>query len=233
MILVVVHLSNEVSSRLHKYVRLNKYRFVVNGVLCAALNEMLPASSPNTGYSSCDVTLVRKENIFRASYSQVSLVRRITVFASLPFLSKMIQVLLKHHRTLAEKMQTWVLSAVVQCECLRYKLLGGLQVAIRLACYGMLRFVMEIGAKGREVVVSVRAKSMKFIDEFIIHSGQSARGFIDYAVHHVLLHRGVPQNQSPACGRYTQPQRAWETVVIWAQVFLYRYLLMRFREHRH
>jgi small subunit ribosomal protein S3e len=44
------------------------------------------------------------------------------------------------------KMQTWVLLAVVQCESLQYKLLGGL--AIRRACYGMLRFVMESLTEG-------------------------------------------------------------------------------------
>ena len=50
---------------------------------------------------------------------------------------------------------------------LRYKLLGGL--AVRRACYGVLRYVMEAGAKGCEVVVSgklraQRAKAMKFSD---------------------------------------------------------------------
>ena len=62
-------------------------------------------------------------------------------------------------------MQNRGLSAVAQCESLRYKLLNGL--AVRRACYGVLRFIMESGAKGCEVVVSgklraARAKSMKF-----------------------------------------------------------------------
>lgn len=64
------------------------------------------------------------------------------------------------------------------------------------ACYGVLRFVMESGAKGCEVVVSgklraARAKSMKFTDGFMIHSGQPARDFVDHAVRHVLLKQGV------------------------------------------
>lgn len=66
----------------------------------------------------------------------------------------------------------------------------------RRACYGVLRFVMESGAKGCEVVVSgklraARAKSMKFTDGFMIHSGQPAKEFIDEAVRHVLLRQGV------------------------------------------
>ena len=55
---------------------------------------------------------------------------------------------------------------------------------------------MESGAKGCEVVVSgklraARAKSMKFTDGFMVHSGQPAREFVDYAVRHVLLKQGV------------------------------------------
>lgn len=55
---------------------------------------------------------------------------------------------------------------------------------------------MESGAKGCEVVVSgklraARAKSMKFTDGFMIHSGQPAVDFVDYAVRHVLLRQGV------------------------------------------
>lgn len=108
-------------------------------------------------------------------------------------------------------MQYRGLSAIAQCESLRYKLLGGLAVrryvdlthigsfvylSFSSACYGVLRFVMESGAKGCEVVVSgklraARAKSMKFTDGFMIHSGQPARDFVDYAVRHVLLRQGV------------------------------------------
>lgn len=43
------------------------------------------------------------------------------------------------------------------------------------ACYGVLRFVMESGAKGCEVIVSgklraARAKSMKFKDGYMVSS---------------------------------------------------------------
>ncbi|XP_052113785.1 40S ribosomal protein S3 [Arachis duranensis] len=60
------------------------------------------------------------------------------------------------------------------------------------ACYGVLRFVMENGAKGCEVIVSgklraQRAKSMKFKDGYMIFSGQPVKDYIDSAVRHVLL----------------------------------------------
>merc|ERR1711937_509215 len=94
----------------------------------------------------------------------------------------------------AEKVATRGLCAIAQAESLRYKLIGGL--AVRRACYGVLRFIMESGAKGCEVVVSgklraARAKSMKFTDGFMIHSGQPVNDFIDTATRHVLLRQGV------------------------------------------
>ncbi|XP_057718555.1 40S ribosomal protein S3-2-like isoform X2 [Arachis stenosperma] len=60
------------------------------------------------------------------------------------------------------------------------------------ACYGVLRFVMENGAKGCEVIVSgklraQRAKSMKFKDGYMISSGQPVKNYIDSVVRHVLL----------------------------------------------
>ena len=64
------------------------------------------------------------------------------------------------------------------------------------ACYGVLRFIMESGAKGCEVVVSgklrgQRAKSMKFVDGLMIHAGNPIRDYIDSAITHVHLRQGA------------------------------------------
>merc|ERR1739843_19215 len=84
----------------------------------------------------------------------------------------------------AEKVATRGLCAIAQAESLRYKLIGGL--AVRRACYGVLRYVMESGAQGCEVVVSgklrgQRAKAMKFADGYMIKAGQPVREFVDTA----------------------------------------------------
>lgn len=55
---------------------------------------------------------------------------------------------------------------------------------------------MESGAKGCEVVVSgklrgQRAKSMKFVDGLMIHSGEPTADYVDTATRHVLLRQGV------------------------------------------
>ena len=64
------------------------------------------------------------------------------------------------------------------------------------ACYGVLKFVMESGAKGCEVIVSgklraQRAKAMKFRDGYMISAGDPTRQYVDSAVRHVLLRQGV------------------------------------------
>jgi small subunit ribosomal protein S3e len=94
----------------------------------------------------------------------------------------------------AERVQNRGLCAIAQCESVKFKLLNGL--AVRRACYGVVRFVMESGAKGCEVVVSgkvraARAKAMKFSDGFFIHSGNPTRDYITTAVRHVDLRQGV------------------------------------------
>jgi small subunit ribosomal protein S3e len=76
----------------------------------------------------------------------------------------------------AERVASRGLNAQTQAESLKYKLLGGL--AVRRACYGVLRFVMESGAKGAVVTVSgkvrgQRAKSQKFSDGYMIKTGQA------------------------------------------------------------
>jgi small subunit ribosomal protein S3e len=76
----------------------------------------------------------------------------------------------------AEKVASKGLCAQTQAESLKYKLLGGL--AVRRACYGVLKFVMESGAKGAEVSVSgkvrgQRAKTQKFFDGYMIKSGHA------------------------------------------------------------
>merc|ERR1712176_1203754 len=94
----------------------------------------------------------------------------------------------------AERVANRGLCAVAQCESLRYKLLGGL--AVRRACYGVLRFVMENGAKGCEVIVSgklraQRAKAMKFRDGYLISTGEPKNLYLAEATRHVLMRQGV------------------------------------------
>merc|ERR1719217_436021 len=83
---------------------------------------------------------------------------------------------------------------MAQAESLRYKLLGGL--AVRRACYGVVRFIMENGAKGCEVIISgklraQRAKVMKFRDGYLISTGEPKRHYISMATRHVMMRQGI------------------------------------------
>lgn len=174
-----------------------KRKFVADGVFYAELNEFFARELSSEGYSGCEVrvTPARTEIIIRATQTQDVLGekgRRIRELTSL--IQKRFNFMENTVELYAEKVAMKGLSAVAQCESLKYKLLQGL--AVRRACYSVVRFIMESGAKGCEVIVSgklraARAKSMKFIDGFMIHSGQPARDFVDTAVRHVLLRQGM------------------------------------------
>ncbi|CAD6581125.1 MAG: 40S ribosomal protein S3 [Cyphobasidiales sp. Tagirdzhanova-0007] len=188
-------------------------KFVADGVFFAELSEFFMRELANEGYSGCEVrvTHARTEVIIRATHTQRTPKdkadqlggcgsqevlgekgRRIRELTAL--VQKRFKFAEGSVELYAEKVQNRGLSAIAQCESLKYKLLGGL--AVRRAAYGVLRFIMESGAKGCEVVISgklraARAKAMKFTDGFMIHSGQPARDYVDQAVRHVYLRQGV------------------------------------------
>ena len=83
----------------------------------------------------------------------------------------------------------------VEWSCLVMTQMAVCLLCAQRACYGVLRFIMESGAKGCEVVVSgklrgQRAKSIKFVDGLMIHSGDPVNYYVDTAVRHVLLRQG-------------------------------------------
>merc|ERR1711898_89857 len=174
-----------------------KRKFVADGVFYAELNELLVRELAEDGYSGVEVrqTPTRHEIIIRATRTQNVLgekgrrIRELTAVVQKRFNFPMGSVELY-----AEKVLNRGLCAVAQAESLRFKLLGGL--AVRRACYGVLRLIMDSSALGCEVIVSgklraQRAKSMKFADGYMIKAGNPCREYIDSAVRHVLLRQGV------------------------------------------
>ncbi|KAK2713529.1 hypothetical protein QYM36_009416, partial [Artemia franciscana] len=167
--------------------------FVQSGVFKAELNTFLMKELAEDGYSGVEVRQApaRIEIIILATRTQSVLGekgRRIRELTSV--VQKRFGFQEGAIELYAEKVAARGLCAIAQAESLRYKLIGGL--AVRRACYGVLRFIMESGAKGCEVVVSgklrgQRAKSMKFVDGLMIHSGEPVNQYVDIAVRHVLL----------------------------------------------
>uniref|UniRef100_A0A8C5MBH6 Small ribosomal subunit protein uS3 n=1 Tax=Leptobrachium leishanense TaxID=445787 RepID=A0A8C5MBH6_9ANUR len=187
-----------------------KRKFVADGIFKAELNEFLTRELAEDGYSGVEVrvTPTRTEIIILATRTQNVLgekgrrIRELTAVVQKRFGFPEGSVELY-----AEKVATRGLCAIAQAESLRYKLLGGL--AVRRACYGVLRFIMESGAKGCEVVVSgklrgQRAKSMKFVDGLMIHSGDPVNYYVDTAVRHVLLRQGLLSTPMPPMHRFAR-----------------------------
>ncbi|TKR77668.1 hypothetical protein L596_018595 [Steinernema carpocapsae] len=174
-----------------------KRKAVQDGVFKAELNNFLMKELAEDGYSGLEVrrTPGRVEVVIMATRTQNVLgergrrIRELTAIVQKRFGFTKGAVELY-----AEKVSHRGLCAVAQCESLRYKLVGGL--AVRRACYGVMRFIMESGAQGCEVIVSgkirgQRAKAMKFVDGLMIHSGNPVNDYIQQAVRHVQLRQGV------------------------------------------
>ncbi|KAJ3200037.1 40S ribosomal protein S3 [Entophlyctis luteolus] len=174
-----------------------KRKFVADGVFFAELNSFLTKELSEQGYSGVEVrvTPTRTEIIIRATKTQDVLGdkgRRIRELTSV--VQKRFNFPENTVELYAERVASRGLSAIAQAESLRHKLLEGL--AVRRACYSVMRIAMESGAKGVEVIVSgklrgARAKSMKFVDGFMIHSGQPSIDFIDFATRNVLMRQGM------------------------------------------
>jgi len=174
-----------------------KRKFVADGVFYAELNELLTRELAEDGYAGVEVrtTPHRTEIIIRATRTQNVLgekgqrIRELTSVVQKRFEFDDGAVELY-----AERVQQRGLCAQAQAESLKFKLLSGL--AVRRACYGVVRFVMEAKAKGVEVIVSgklrgQRAKAMKFCDGYMIKTGHAGQVYTDMAVRHVMMRQGV------------------------------------------
>jgi len=174
-----------------------KRKFVADGVFQAELSELFQRELGEEGFSGVEirVTPARTEIIIRATKTKNVLgekgkrIRELTSVVQKRFNFPEGTVELY-----AERVANRGLCAIAQAESLRYKLLGGL--AVRRACYGVMRQIMESGSKGCEVIVSgklraQRAKSMKFRDGYMIKAGNPTKDYIDYAVRHVFLRQGI------------------------------------------
>merc|ERR1712093_917399 len=173
-----------------------KRKFVADGVFYAELNDMLTAELADDGYAGVNVRVTpsRTEIIIKATQTQNVLgergrrIRELTAVVQQRFNFPDGGIELY-----AQKVQNRGLCAIAQAESLRYKLAGGLPV--RRACYGVVRFIMEAGAKGCEVIVTgklraARAKAMKFVDGYMIKTGHPAKA---------SSARAFSASRSPSC----------------------------------
>jgi len=176
-----------------------KRKFVKDGLFFAEINEFLRRVLAEDGYAGVDIK--PKPD---TTHVIIQCTKTPDVVKRIPYIQKLIQLRHKFKnedslRVYAEKVQARGLSAQAQAQSICYKLKGGL--AVRRACYGVLKFIMDKngqdgGAKGVEIVISgklrgARAKAMKFNEGYMVTSGDATNYYIVEAVEHVLLRQGT------------------------------------------
>lgn len=140
-----------------------------DGVFKAELNEFLTRELSEDGYSGVEVrvTPTRTEIIIMATRTDRVLgeknrrIRELTSVVQKRFNFPENSVVLY-----GEKVANRGLCAIAQAESLRFKLIGGL--AVRRACYGVLRYIMECGAKG--ICLFIIFKLWFIMDRFRLRS---------------------------------------------------------------
>jgi len=176
-----------------------KRKFVKDGLFFAEINEFLRRVLAEDGYAGVDIKPKPDNTQVIIQCTKIpDVVKRI------PYIQKLIQLRHKFKnedslRVYAEKVTARGLSAQAQAQSICYKLKGGL--AVRRACYGVLKFIMDKngndgGAKGVEIIISgklrgARAKAMKFNEGYMVTSGDATKYYIVEAVEHVLLRQGT------------------------------------------
>lgn len=174
-----------------------KRKFVADGVFYAELNELLTRLLGVYGYTGVEVkrTPTKIDIAIRATRAENILGekgRRLRELTSLVIARWNLPP--SSVELFAENVRNRALSAIAQAEALHFKLAKGL--AVRQACYGIIRNVMENNAKGIEIVISgklraARAKAMKFRDGYMIKTGDSVNHYVETAVRHLKLKAGV------------------------------------------
>jgi small subunit ribosomal protein S3e len=172
-----------------------KRKFIKQGMFFAEINEFLRRMLAEDGYAGVQIKPTPQ-----ATQVVIRCTKTNEVVAKIPYIQKLLQLRWKFDsedniKVFAEKVQPRGLSARAQAQSICYKLKGGL--AVRRACYGVLKFIMDNGAaKGVQIIISgklrgARAKAMKFKEGYMICSGHAKNAYITEAVEHVLLRQGT------------------------------------------
>ncbi|CAN9233511.1 unnamed protein product, partial [Alternaria alternata] len=175
---------------------LQRRKFVADGVFYAELNEFFQRELAEEGYSGVEVRVT--PTVPPTSSSAPHTPRRFleSRIARIRELTSLIQKRFRRSRELRlplrrQGSEPWSLRRrPVRVPPIQASQWSGRPKGF----YGVLRFIMESGAKGCEVVVSGKLQGrpcQEHEDSFMIHSGQPAKDFIDHATRHVLLRQGV------------------------------------------
>jgi small subunit ribosomal protein S3e len=184
-------------------IRSTKKKFVADGVFRAEVNELLSQSLADFGFSGIEINFTKSATEVRVLVSKFNDLMDPSKQSGIKIkeLKGLIEQRYGFDRTpdhkfvlLAKKTTHGGLNAQEQAEYLKKRLLLG--IPVRTAATNVIRQMLQRGAKGCEVIVSgkvrqQRAKSMKFRDGYMIHSGQPRISYMDTAVRHIGLRQGI------------------------------------------
>ncbi|KAH0787952.1 ribosomal protein S3 [Histomonas meleagridis] len=172
-------------------------RIIETGLFYAELNELFTRELAADGYGGCEVrtTPSRTEIIIKASNT------KLFVDNNGRRLQEIRMMVLKRWHIKDDQLEIFIdriqrrgLSALNQLESLRFKLVN--RIPARRAAYSIIRFVMDAGARGCEVVISgkmrsARAAAMKFREGYMVKSGDVSQKYVLKAVGHIPMKQAV------------------------------------------
>ena len=183
-----------------------KRKFINDGVFRAEVNELLQKAFADFGFSGIEVNFSKGKTEVRVLVSKFNLLmsrelKDTTNSIKVNELRGLIEQRFgfnqkENHKFSLHLKRTFHrgIEAQEQAEHLKKRLLMG--TPARTAAMSVIRNMLNKGAKGCEVIISgklrqQRAKSMKYKDGFMIHTGQPKKVFISAAVRHLELKQGI------------------------------------------
>ena len=180
-----------------------KRKFINDGVFRAEVNELLQQALAEFGFSGIEVNFTKGKTEVRVLVSQFNKLMNPEAKTSIKVneLKGLIEQRFGFNRNPDHKFSLFIkrtfhrgIEAQEQAEYLKKRLLMG--TPARSAAMNVIRNMLNKGAKGCEVIISgklrqQRAKSMKYKDGFMIHTGQPKNVFISSAVRHLELRQGI------------------------------------------
>lgn len=178
-------------------------RFVADGVFKAEVNQLLQKALADFGYSGLECNITKH-------YTEVRVL--VNKFDELMDPTKQSGIKIKELKGLIEQrygisnQKNYVLKltakkaihrgvcAQEQAEFMKKKLLLG--VPVRTAALSVIKQMLLKKASGCEILISgklrqQRAKTVKYKDGYMIHTGHPRNVFLDIAVRHIFLKQGI------------------------------------------
>lgn len=173
-----------------------KHKFVADGVFYSEVTELFTRELANDGFAGIEIrnTPTQKQIVIRATHTKEVIGEKGQRIRELCSVIRKRFGLGDNVELYVERVPFRGLCAMAQAESVKYKLLAGL--VVRKACYSVVRFIMDSGAKGCEVSVSGKARTQRanvnlFRDGYMVKAGNPCVVFKDTATKHVLLRSGV------------------------------------------